>query len=56
MEYVLFLGMKKVGSMYPNIEEAKKAINGKGVWYVCGIVPVDGKLRIANRESIIVRK
>ena len=51
MEYVLFLGMKRVGSVYPNIDEAIKNANSKGIWNVCGIDAVDGKIKIVTRKS-----
>ena len=53
MEYVLFLGFKRVGSFYPTIEDAEQAINGKGIWNICGVLPIDGKLKIVNRKSIV---
>jgi hypothetical protein len=53
MEYVLFLGLQRIGSVYPNIDEAKKAINQKGIWNVCAITPINGKLSIISRETII---
>jgi hypothetical protein len=52
MEYALFLGLQKVGSLYPNPEEAKLAITSKGIWNICGVVPVDGKLKIVSRLTI----
>lgn len=53
MEYALFLGFDKFG-IYPNFEEAKAAINGKGIWNICSIHPVNGKLKVYSRETIII--
>lgn len=52
MEYALFFEMKQVGSLYFTFEEAKAMINGKGIWNICGILPIDGQLRIVNKVTI----
>ena len=52
MEFVLFKGFERVGSMYPTVEDAEKEIQGKGIWNVCGVIPIDGKLKIVSRKSI----
>jgi hypothetical protein len=52
MEYVVFLGLKRVGSIYPNIDEAKKVITTSGIWNVCAVDSVDGKLKIITRQTI----
>jgi hypothetical protein len=53
MEYTLFRGFERVGSMYFTPEEAEAAIDGAGIWNVCGVVPVDGKLIIVSRKTIV---
>lgn len=53
MEYVLFLGFKRVGSFYPNFDEAKKAIDQNGIWNICAVKPINGKLVITSRETVI---
>lgn len=53
MSYALFLGFSKIG-IYSNFEEAKAAINRKGIWNICAIQPVNGKLKIFSRETIVV--
>lgn len=53
MSYALFLGFSKIG-IYSNFEEAKGAINGKGIWNICYIQFVSGKLKIFSRETIVV--
>ena len=53
MEYTLFRGFERVGSMYFTPEEAEAAIDGVGIWNVCGVVPIDGKLRIISRKTIV---
>ena len=53
MEYVLFLGFERVGSFFPSVEDAEQAINGKGIWNICGVIPIEGKLKIVTRKSIV---
>lgn len=55
MDYVLFLGFKRIGSFYPNAEEAKRAINQDGIWNICGVNAKDGKLVIVTRESVVYK-
>lgn len=38
MSYALFLGFSKIG-IYSNFEEAKAAINRKGIWNICQLWP-----------------
>lgn len=52
MEYALFLGFQRIGTLFPNIEEAKKEIKESGIYNICGVLPIDGKLKIVSRESI----
>ncbi|MFM1781647.1 MAG: hypothetical protein RLZZ181_422 [Pseudomonadota bacterium] len=51
MEYALFKGFNKVG-IFPNYESAKKAINGDGIYNICAIKAINGKLTILSREAI----
>ena len=53
MEYVLFLGFERVGSFFPSVEDAEQAINGKGIWNICGVLQIEGKLKIVTRKSIV---
>ena len=53
MEFTLFKGFTRIGSIYFTFEEAKKAIDGAGIWNICGVVPVDGKLKIVSRQTIV---
>ncbi len=54
MEYVLFKGFNKVG-FYPNYESAKESIKGIGIWNICGVKSIEGKLKIVSRESIRIK-
>lgn len=54
MEYALFLGFNKVG-IYPSSEKAKSAINGKGIWNICYIQPVNGKIKVVSRETVVIK-
>lgn len=53
MEFTLFRGFDRIGSVYFTFEEAKAAIYGAGIWNVCGIVPIDGKIKIVSMHTII---
>lgn len=53
MDYVLFLGFKRKGSFFPNIEEAENAIDSNGIWNICGVVPINGKLTIVTRKTLV---
>lgn len=55
MDYVLFKGMKRIGSFYPNEDEARKAIDSSGIWNICMVTSVDGKLQIVNRISVNIK-
>ncbi len=55
MDYVLFLGTERIGTMYPNFESAKSQISGNGIWNICGVKAIDGKLKIVSRESILIK-
>ena len=52
MEYVLFIGFKRIGSFYHTIEEAKKEITETGIYNICQVETIDGKLKIINRITI----
>lgn len=54
MSYALFLGFNKIG-IYPNFEEAKAAINGRGIWNLCTIQTINGKFKIVSRETFVVK-
>lgn len=34
MEYILFLGLTRVGSIFPSYEEARKEAKSKGIWNI----------------------
>jgi hypothetical protein len=55
MDYVIFKGFEKVGGFYPNPEEAKSAIDGKGIYNICAVISVDGRLKITSRESVVIK-
>ena len=52
MEYVIFVKMEKQNGIYPNFETAQKAAEKlKGIINICGFIPVNGKLKIINRQT-----
>jgi hypothetical protein len=53
MEFTLFKGFDRIGFMYFTFEEAKAAISGPGIWNICGVIPVGGKLKIISRQTIV---
>lgn len=55
MDYVLFKGFERIGSFYPNVESAKDAITGAGIYNVCGVVGENGKIKIVTRESVVIK-
>lgn len=56
MYYALFIGFNRTGSLYATPEEAKNAINKevKGIYNVCGVKEIAGKLRVVTRETITI--
>ena len=52
MEYALFRGFTRIGYFYFSIDEARAAIDGPGIWSICTVLPIDGKLKIVNRETV----
>lgn len=56
MEYALFRGFDRIGGLYPTPEDAKQAIDGVGIWNVCRVAALGGKLRIVGRETVIITK
>lgn len=53
MSYLLFKGFNLIDT-YPTETEAKKAINSKGIWNICAIKLINGKLTVINRETEII--
>jgi hypothetical protein len=52
MEYVIFIGMKLKGGFYPNFETAQaQAKKLKGIINICGVQPLNGKLKIVTRQN-----
>jgi len=52
MEYTIFVGMIRKSEIYPNIETAEKAAEKlKGIINICGIQPINGKLKIITRKT-----
>lgn len=54
MGYVLFLGLTRVGGIFPTFEDAKQLAQAKGIWSICQIEPIDGKIKIVSRETFSV--
>ena len=54
MEFVIFKGFQRIGSFYPTVEEAKKEIVKTGIYNICQVEPINGKLKIVNRITIKV--
>ena len=56
MEYALFIGFNRIGSLYATPEDAKRAIdkNVKGIYNICGVRAIDGKLKVVTRETITI--
>lgn len=53
MEYVVFLGFLRMGGTYPTPEDAEAIIKGSGIWNICGVKPINGKLKIITRKTIV---
>lgn len=53
MDYALFKGLDKIG-IFPNREAALEAIKGPGIWNICMVVPVNGRLELRDRETIVI--
>lgn len=52
MEYIIFVGFKKINTVYNSIEIAKtEAKKLNGIINICGIITVDGKIKIVNRTT-----
>lgn len=52
MEYVLFRGFKRIDSFYPTVEKAKNEIAETGIYNICQVETINGKLKIINRITI----
>ena len=56
MDYALFIGFNRIGSFYATPEDAKNAIDKsvKGIYNICGVLAIDGKIKVVTRETITI--
>jgi len=54
MEYVIFKQFKRLGGLFATPEEAKACATEKGIYNLCAVEPIDGRLVIISRESFVI--